>query len=374
MRIALNALTLLSPLTGVGNYTFQLARRFPELSPANDYTYYYGYFSHRLIAVNEAVNSAKKSLTDIPYVKPTLRRFVNLGSKFHLKPFDIYFEPNFIPLSIRAKRVVTTIHDFTFLIHPESQPKERMDYFRREFYRRIARSDSIITDSAYVMNEARGFLKLPTVPITPIHLGVDHELFKPIDRALLSRFKADTGLSNSFILYVGTLEPRKNVSRLLQAYLELPAQTKNEFQLVLVGAKVGDDRDIARVMERAKDRIRYLGFLGQKELPYIYNLASAFVFPSLYEGFGLPPLEAMACGCPVVVSKAAALPEVCGDAAQYVDPDDAASIANGIQGVLSDERLRRDLIERGCQRIKNFTWEKTAREILKVFYDVSDEG
>jgi glycosyltransferase involved in cell wall biosynthesis len=370
MQIAFNALPLLSPLTGVGNYTLQLARQFMELSPTNLYTFYYGYFARRLIVSNEAVHAAKSYLKDISYVTPTLRRFVDLASKFHRKTFDIYFEPNFIPLSIRAKRIATTVHDFTFLLYSESQPKERMDYFRRQFDRRISRSDCIITDSVYVMKEVRGFLNLPAVPIKAIHLGVDHECFTRRDSLSLNRFKSAMGLSDPFILFVGTLEPRKNVRRLLQAYLELPEQIKNEFRLVLVGGKGREDHDTSRLIEKAKNRVQYLGFLRQTELACMYNLASLFIFPSLYEGFGLPPLEAMACGCPVVVSNVASLPEICGDAAVYVDPNKTESIASGIQLVLTDEHLRSNLIERGYRRVKEFTWEKTAKETLEVFDEI----
>jgi len=150
----------------------------------------------------------------------------------------------------------------------------------------------------------------------------------------------------------------------------LPEILKNEYRLVLVGAEGWKNEQIKKSLKSLGERAVFLGYREQREVALLYNLASLFVFPSFYEGFGLPPLEAMACGCPVVVSNAAALPEACGDAAIYVDPNDTQGIAAGMQRALSDETLRRGLIERGLRRAKNFTWEKTARETLEVFDEV----
>ena len=368
MRVVLNTLPLLSPLTGVGNYILQLARRLPLLAPTNEYTYFYGYFSRRLPSGNNSIYGATNSLKkQLPLVTSTLRQLVDLGSRFHLQKFHLYFEPNFIPLSIRAQKVVTTVHDFTFLSQPESQPKERMDYFRRHFHRRIGYSDRIITPSVYVKNEAQSFLNLPGINISPIHLGVEREIFKLRNPEKMNSYRNKIGVVGPFILYVGTLEPRKNLRRLIQSYLDLPGYLKKEFRLVLVGVEGWGYQEIGEILRKCGDRVIYLGYKDTEELSCLYNIASLFVFPSLYEGFGLPPLEAMACGCPVVVSNAAALPEICGDAAHYVDPKSVDSISEGISRVLSDEALRRALTVRGRARAELFSWDDTARRTLEVF-------
>jgi glycosyltransferase involved in cell wall biosynthesis len=169
---------------------------------------------------------------------------------------------------------------------------------------------------------------------------------------------------------VGTKEPRKNLDRLLRAYLELPEWLKKEFKIVLVGPKGWGEGYSTDVFEKIRDHIVVIDYVDVDTLAYIYSLASLFVFPSLYEGFGLPPLEAMACGCPVVVSNAASLPEVCGEAGFYVDPNDVSSIADGICKVLTDSELRRGLVEKGLERARLFSWEKTAKETLEIFSQV----
>ena len=171
------------------------------------------------------------------------------------------------------------------------------------------------------------------------------------------------------MLFVGSIEPRKNLKSLIGAYLSLDKGIRKDTKLVLAGFKGWENEEIMQLLKKVKSDVVYLGYLSNIELGKLYNLATLFVYPSLYEGFGLPPLEAMACGCPVVVSDTASLPEVCGDAAQYVDPRDVDSIAEGIDKVLSDEAHRRSLIARGIARSKLFSWDKAAKKHLEVFED-----
>jgi glycosyltransferase involved in cell wall biosynthesis len=174
-------------------------------------------------------------------------------------------------------------------------------------------------------------------------------------------------LPEKFILSVGSLEPRKNLSGLLQAFGQMKSRWGKEFKLVLAGLQGWENKTIWEQIQQLGDDVLYLGYVPITELGKLYNLASLFVYPSFYEGFGLPPLEAMACGCPVVVSNAASLPEVCGEAAHYVNPYEVESIAAGIEKVLRDDAYRKDLIGKGLARTEQFTWEKSAREHLRVF-------
>jgi len=368
-RIAIDVIPLLGRLTGVGHYIRELVHQFGKLSPQYEYVYYYGYFSKRILTAGKRIHGIKDFLSKMPLVRTSLRGFRGTVAKYHRAEFDLYFEPNFIPLDIRAKSIVTTVHDFSFQLFPEAHPKDRVEYFRKSFLKNVRRSTKIITDSGYTKIEAIDILRVPGDMITPIHLGVDHGLFKIYPREAQDTCRRELGLPEKFILFVGTREPRKNLGRLVQAYAELPGPVQREFSLVLVGPRGWGESDPARGKKLA-NRVMVLDYLDTQKLALAYNLASALAYPSLYEGFGLPPLEAMACGCPVVVSNVAALPEVCGDAAVYVDPNDIQSIAAGMQRVLSDETLRSDLIERGLRRAKNFTWEKTAGETLKVFDEI----
>ena len=369
-RIAIDAIPLLGPLTGVGNYIYQLVRLFSVLSPKYEYSYFYGFFTKKILVGGDHIHRLKDLLTKIPILRKSVRGLRGSAARVYPRQFDLYFEPNFIPLAIRAKKTVTTIHDFSFQLFPEAHPKERIEYFRKRFHEDVKRSDRIITVSFYVKTEAIDFLQLPAEVIRPIHLGVAHDIFKIHDRRSLAACKREFGLPENFILFVGTREPRKNLERLLRAYLELPEWVKWEFKLVLVGPRGWGEAISSYTHEKIRDRIVIIDYVSADKLAFLYNLAALFVFPSLYEGFGLPPLEAMACGCPVIVSEVASLPEVCGDAAYYIDPKDVSSIASGIYKVLSDESLKEHLIQKGIDRARLFNWEKTAKETLTVFDEV----
>jgi glycosyltransferase involved in cell wall biosynthesis len=372
VKIVIDTIPLLSPFAGVGHYTHQLVRHFRSLSSDHSYTYYCGFFARSLppIARYQKLRKLSTLVSGVRLGTGLLRRSIDLLSQSRIREFDLYFEPNFIPRSIRAKRVVTTVHDFSFHFFPEWHPKDRIDYFRANFYDNISRSDRIITDSGYIRTEALNVLKLPQEMITPVHLGLEHELFRVESQDSLNLVRRKFSLDRNFILFVGTQEPRKNLRRLLDAYAALPAPIRKEFQLVLVGPEGWKREEWVQTLHNLGRQVISLGYVDARELAALYNLASLLVYPSLYEGFGLPPLEAMACGCPVIVSKLASMPEVCGDAAYYVDPKDTDNIAEGIGKVVGDETLRRSLRQRGLERAKLFSWQKTASETLDIFDDV----
>ena len=208
---------------------------------------------------------------------------------------------------------------------------------------------------------------MPGDRLTTIHLGIDHDLYKGLSSPELASLRTAYALPERFILFVGSIEPRKNLKKLLLAYRDLDPHLRKNFKLLLAGFKGWENEEIMALIAELEKDVRYLGYVPAEELGRLYNLASLFVYPSLYEGFGLPPLEAMACGCPVVVSQAASLPEVCGEAAHYVDPQDVESIGAGIEKVLGDDAYRKNLIAKGLARAEQFTWEKSAREHLRLF-------
>ena len=367
MKIVIDAIPLLSPLTGVGNYTLNLIREFQRLRPDIDYTFYYGYSSKRVKYYprdNKIFYYTKELAKKIPLLSSHVRSLKNALVFFQRHKYDLYFEPNFIPLKMRAKKTVATVYDFSFHHHPEWHPKGRINYFSKNFFKRIKKADCIITISKYVEREALEVVKIRDCRIITVYPG-----FSDI-------FKSDEGeeiksrISGNYILYVGSIEPRKNLANLLKAYVLMPEDIKKNFKLLLVGFKGWQNREILVLLDKLKGAVNYLGYVNNAELAELYRKASCFVYPSFYEGFGLPPLEAMACGCPVVVSNVTSLPEVCGEAAYYVDPNDAESIAGGIEKVLRDEDLRQNMIEKGFERAKLFSWEKAAKEHLKIFEEI----
>jgi glycosyltransferase involved in cell wall biosynthesis len=367
MKIVINALPIRSPLTGVGNYTYNLITQFQRLRPDFEYTYFYGYFGRKLkLYPNKGriFYYIKEFVKKLPILSSNAREIINKLAYFHVGKYDLYFEPNFIPFDIRAGKTVTTVYDFSFYLHPEWHPKERVDYYSKNFFKRIKKSDAVITISKYVERETLEILGNNKGKIVTIYPGYS-EIFNAVgDRGR----KIDS--NKRYVLFVGSIEPRKNLVSLLKAYLLLPEYIRKEYKLLLVGFKGWENQEVAELINKLKGTISYLGYVSIDELANLYRGASCFVYPSLYEGFGLPPLEAMACGCPVVVSGVTSLPEVCGDAAYYVDPCDVGSIAEGMYKVLSDDAIRRSLVEKGLERAKFFTWEKSAREHLRVFEEV----
>ena len=373
MKIAINTILLLSPLTGVGNYAHQIAKTLRRIDNLHEYTYFYGFYSSNLISPEESPESfyrLKETVRKIPFLGTLARNLKDFGNYFSSRSFDLYFEPNFIPLKVPAKHIVVTVPDFSFARFPEWHSKDKVQYFKKHFWKKIIKAERIIVISNFIREEAMHLFGFPEEQLTAIHLGFDSDIFKIYDPQDLPPVKKKYHLPENFILFVGSIEPRKNLRTLLRAYMDLEEPIRKEFKIVLVGSKGWENEEIMSLIRKLKSDVLYLGYVPDNELGKFYNLASLFVYPSFYEGFGLPPLEAMACGCPVIASNVASLPEVCGEAVFYIDPNDIGSIARGMDRVLNDETLRKSFIMKGLERSKLFSWEKSAKEHLKVFEEI----
>ena len=282
---------------------------------------------------------------------------------------DVYFSPHYnVPLLYRGK-LVTTIHDI-FHLADENNRKTRMRtvYARAMLSAALRKSKIVMTDSQFTLNEMRKY-KLPGLDkVRVIHLGFGLE-----NTGCHSSQKPP---GNGHLLYVGNVKPHKNLRRLIDAYKLLHDENRVNIPLKIVGEAERFITGMPELKEEIANSpwsrwIEFTGWIDDRMLKDCYRQATALVQPSLYEGFGLPPLEAMACGCPCVVSNAASLPEVCGDAALYCNPYDVNDIADKIYKVINDANLRLQLIERGYERVKLFSWEKTARAFLNVIDEVS---
>ncbi len=375
MRILINTIPLLSPLTGIGKYTFYLSKELRNIDKKNSYFYYYGYFSKQLRPIEEILmrkifHTAKELVKTTPLSAP-LRKLKNYLASLSLKSFDIYFEPNFILLDkIRTKRRILSVFDFSFHKYPHWHPKERIEFFNNNFWKKIKYADVIIFPSEFIMREAKEEFGFNYANMKVIYPGVDFKIFKEYPQELSKIVLDKYTIPAQYILFVGSIEPRKNLMNLLFAYESLPNYMKKEFKLVIVGFSGWENQDIMSILDKNKDKIIYTGYVSEQELAHIYNRASLFVFPSFYEGFGLPPLEAMASGCPVLVSNKASLPEVCGDSAIYCNPESPESISEGIYEILNNDNLRNRLKAMGITRANLFRWDKTAKEILNTFEEV----
>lgn len=370
MKLVVNTIPLLSPLTGIGKYTWQICRAMQDIAAEHAYCYYYGYYSDALFCAQQGKLGAtriKDVVKNIPLAGRGLRLLKGMGALLSHRQFDVYFEPNYVPLQIKSKKTVVAVPDLSPFLHPEWHPNEAVEYFRSHFRRNIGRADQIIVISDFIRDTAIAEFGFRADQVTTIHLGYDRELFHPRAADRLAALKQSYQLPERFMLYVGSIEPRKNLVRLLKAYRQLPASLRSEVKLVLAGFRGWDNAEVMVLLDSMQQDVTYLGYVAEAELAGLYNLAEFFVYPALYEGFGLPPLEAMASGCPVVVSRVASLPEVCGDAAAYIDPLQIDDISETLLHLCGNRTKLQELRNQGLQQAASFSWERSAREHLAVF-------
>jgi len=288
---------------------------------------------------------------------------------------DVFYSPDFVlPPTRRATRTLLTVHDLSFLHCPGAFVPALLRYLERVVPRSISRADLVLADSARTRSDIVSLLGVPPGKVQVLYSGV-HPRFQPEpESGEGERLRTRYGIGDRpYVLSVGTLQPRKNYVRLIQTFAQLAnLQTCDlaDLQLVIAGGRGWLYQEIFTEAEKHGDCVHILGFVDEADLPALYRNAALFAFPSLYEGFGLPVLEAMACGVPVVCSDASSLPEVAGDAALLVDPLDTDGLADAMARALEDADLRREMIVRGLAQASRFTWEQAARQLLTTFDDI----
>jgi glycosyltransferase involved in cell wall biosynthesis len=283
------------------------------------------------------------------------------------RPDLFHFTNASAPLVVPCPYVLT-IHDASLFVYRELHPKARLVAIRLMLPWVARRAAAIITVSEHARLELLRLLKLPPEKMFAIHEAAPAHYRPLTDPNHRRQLKEKYKLPDAFVLHVGTLEPRKNLVRLVAALAELHARGHHA-TLVLAGPSGWKMEGFYEHVHSfgLGEYVRWLGYVPEPDLPGLYSLARLFAYPSLYEGFGLPPLEAMACGLPVLSSSASALSEVCGDAALLINPLDVGEIANGLEHLWTNESARRELIQRGLVRAASFSWERTARETMTVY-------
>jgi glycosyltransferase involved in cell wall biosynthesis len=374
MRIAIDGIPLAEPKTGIGHYTFELARGLAALAPEHDFE----------LVAHTSIEAAVESAFDTEPLPANLRavhpptsafskRWWTIGLPLYAqrRGISLFHGTNYkVPLWNRCRTVVT-IHDLSLLLHSHTHEAELVRRARLRLPATARMASKIITDSESVKREICEHLrirpeKIAVVPLAP------RRAFRPVAEAAAAGARRRLGVEDDFLLFVGTVEPRKNLLTLVRAFGELMRRTKLRPQLVIAGKKGWLTEELFALIEQSGlgSRMLFTGYISDEDLAALYSSCRVCVYPSLYEGFGLPPLEAMSCGAPVITSRIPVIMETVGDAARLVEPTDVRQLADSIHELWTGEAERRRLSADGIAHAAHFTWERTARLTLDVYDEV----
>ncbi len=379
MKIIYNADAITEPLTGIGRYALHLGQSLADLmkqqdSPIQSLRFF---SSNRWLDDLSTATKSNQWISSlrhfVPFKHTALVRYHQMRSQ-QLKSLTaamdghLFHSPNFILMPYDGPSVAT-FHDLSFVHFRETQPKYRLKFLDQEIPKTLAQAQHIITPSEFVRQEIVTHYGHPASQISVTPLGVS-EQFKPRNLEHCEQSLKHFGLSyRRFVLSVATNEPRKNLLRLLNAYQDLPATLKTQYPLVLVGSKGWKNNKVRKIIHQMgrKGEVICTGFVSQKQLHQLYSSAALTAFPSLYEGFGLPIIESMASGTPVLTANHSAMEEVAGGQALLINPEDTASIKWQLESALNDAKWRAKAAQAGIELAQKFTWENCARHTLTAY-------
>ena len=377
MRIALDGMPLGTRLAGVGHYTLELARSLGLAAPDDHFTL----ISPQPASAFSTVPTHRETPQNLSHInlQRTLmnRRWWSIGLPLYLRrhSFDLFHGTNYeIPLWWNQPSVVT-IHDLSLLLHPHAHEERlvRRARWRLPLMARLAAR--IITPTEAIKTEVCNRLSIAPEKVVAIR-EAPRGLFRRLEPAQTVELQKRLGVEKDFMLFVGTVEPRKNLERLVQAFEQTIRSTSLTPQLVIAGGEgwLMDDFAVGIEKRGLAGRVLLTGYLHDAELCALYSACSVFVYPSLYEGFGLPLVEAMACGAPVITSDIPSIRETVEDSARLVNPLNVEELVRAIVEMLSNEEVRRHFSDSGLERVKTFSWERTAERTLEVYREVMRPG
>lgn len=372
MRIAIDYTAAIRQGAGIGVYVQNLVAAMLAQDEDNFYTLLTSgrASSERPFPIAENVRGRNIRIPDRYLNILWYRLRAPLPATLFSGPADIYHGPDFVlpPLGKRVRKVVT-IHDLAFLEHPEYAVPALAEYLRKVVPQAIARADAVATVSQEVSRTLIEHFQTPREKLVVIPNGVQSYFRRITDPVILGATRHKFQLEQPFVLAVGTQEPRKNHQGIIKAFYQAQQEKDGPPLLVIAGGTgwlYEETQQLVRDLQ-IENKVRFLGRVTEHELITLYSMAEFFVFPSFFEGFGIPPLEAMACGAPVITSNTSALPEVVGDAALQVDPHNIDELSHAMLRLLQDEQLRTDLRQKGYQRVQLYTWQKSAQKMLQVY-------
>jgi glycosyltransferase involved in cell wall biosynthesis len=368
VRIGIDGIPLAEPKTGVGHYTFEIAHEIARQSPSDSFEI----LSH-LPFYDLDPAPANLSFIKQP-VNQATRHWWTIGLPLYIKRarLDLFHGTNYDVPVWGGCPTVLTIHDLSLLLFPTTHEERRVRRARRRLPVMSRRATMIITPTEAVKSEVREHLRVPPQKVVVVN-EAPRRVFQPMPLEQASATVRRLGLDNEFILYVGTIEPRKNLITLIKAFEEVLHSTPLRPQLVIAGKKGWLTDELFAYIDAAKlgDRLRLTGYLGDDELRALYSACRVMVYPALYEGAGLPTLEAMACGAPVITTNTPAIAEMVGDNARLFSPADSRALTEHLVELLTTPALRESLSRAGVNHAARFTWERAARETLAVYHQVT---
>lgn len=369
MRIGIDARAI--HLQGIGRYIRELIRHLARVDTRNQYIIYFPTVEHM---DENKIDNPNFQCVLVPYQIYTVKEQLYLPYFLYKDKLDIFHSTTSLAIPLlRTCRHVITLHDLLLKIHPEFLPsKLSWVYFQITNWWAIKFADKIITISDFTSKELSALYPKSRHKITTIHNGVSAEFQVIKDKEVLENVKKKYGITKDYILYVGTYKENKNLPTLVKAYAQLPHHMRHSYYLVIVGKQSTRYPEVPALIKQLgiESTVICINHVREEDLPVFYSGATVFVFPSIYEGFGLPIIEAMACGAPVVASNQASIPEIATDAAILTDPLNVKGMSGAVYDVLSNPQLRKMLVEKGLERAKSFSWEKTARETMQLYCDV----
>lgn len=373
MKIAVNCCYYGEKSGGIREYIYNLVVHLVELNKKAEFIFYVSKDDEKYWQKTMPVNLKYKIF---PFKRDQKIKRAFLQNYFwkaeeKKEKFDVFHSPFFhVPTAIECP-LVMTVHDLRFRRYPQSYPFFRYLYIKYSFKKSIRRCETIITVSEFTKKEIIKYYRIDSKKIQVIHEAINEKQFNlhNINRSDYDILREYDIEKDKFILSVGHLEPRKNYLNLFQAYLELKKANRINCKLVIVGKKNYKFKQELEVIDKEKD-IVYLEFVKQKTLLALYDQAVCLVFPSIYEGFGFPPLEAAAMRTPSLVSNASCIPEICGEGALYFDPFDIKDIKNKLDLMVSNKKTRNEIISKATQNLKSYSWEATARKTMNVFHSL----
>lgn len=385
MKIGIDVSRYFDRSAGVGIYAANLLKSLGRVDPSNQYLAYSFFYNCLPDSLNDKqlieefvkdfprlefaqARASKKSLVKKWKAASMEKKEAMLGNP------DIVHSTAYTLPQLFSSRLVVTVHDLSFLIFPQYHTSENYQWLFTNLMYLNSRPDAVICDSEQTRRDVVKYFHVPEGKLEVVYLGVDKQYFEKMDAGPLIQ---SYGLEPGYLLCVSSIEPRKNFERIIRVFAQLVKQPQYEqLKLVCVGGQGWKNTNIFELVQELglEEKVKFLGYVEQEKLPGIYQGASIFLYPSLYEGFGLPVLEAMASGTPVITSDVSSLPEVAGQAAIMIDPYDEKQLYDSIQHLLVNKGKRQELSRRGSLQAQKFSWEQTARNTLEVYKKVYKEN